>query len=379
MERIKLRHGEYCTSLNLPCGFLQFEDALQRLHVCSEEALDGLEFDGCSVTELFLLKLDHPTLDELNCLAQRLEQFSDNEILAYRALLSDMDCQTPVSMKTLINLTANLNTVPVLPLASESILGEVVISHGNLSLCLDGINWANISDKELALMDTAKIGQAMSDYENGIFLDNQWYVPRSKYRMEEIYDGVTLPSDYLRTPGAAAITIHPYQSDSKRILFPLEDKSKDSFDRFDEHWIINEGDFILPMPDCYEASIIELESMSERVAALTPEDRLKLKAVVTMEFPLKLSIVNQIIDRLDDYDFDPACFDRSTYIGNMLDNAFEAAAMPSWVREGFAEYCESTLCQQGSIHFTEYGATAPRGTMLYEAEETELSCGAPQL
>ena len=57
-----LKRGKYNTSLHMPCGTLQMEDALQCLHITDEKSIDGLRFEA--IAEFSDLELDNPTLDE---------------------------------------------------------------------------------------------------------------------------------------------------------------------------------------------------------------------------------------------------------------------------------------------------------------------------
>ncbi len=96
-----------------------FGETFLRIENCDEfPELNGYEF------------IEEPTLDELNFLAKRLEVISANkeditQSITYRALL-----QKPMdTINEAINLTYNLQTVPVYPCRNVYQYGEIVLER----------------------------------------------------------------------------------------------------------------------------------------------------------------------------------------------------------------------------------------------------------
>ena len=93
-----------------------FGETFVRIESCNDfPELNGFEFS------------EEPTLDELNFLAKRLEEISNDtsEKCAYRALLrKPMD-----TINEAINRTYNLQTIPVYPCKNVYQYGEIVLEN----------------------------------------------------------------------------------------------------------------------------------------------------------------------------------------------------------------------------------------------------------
>lgn len=141
--------------------------------------------------EFVSVRLDSPTLDELNFFAKRLDRLTEHEKLVFRAVGRQMIPQDPegelVSMRDLINSTYDLEDVIVVAgIRTDEQLGAFVIEND----LHDDV--ASIPENALYLLDKRRLGQLQRGVDNGIFIDDS-YVVAGSYERPEIYDGVTLP------------------------------------------------------------------------------------------------------------------------------------------------------------------------------------------
>ena len=148
-----------------------FGETTVRIENCDEfPELNGFEFS------------EEPTVDELNFLAKRLEEISaDKEditpVIAYRAFL-----RKPLdSVKEAINRTYNLETVPVYPCKNVYAYGEIVLDNEFLEELKD------LPDGIYELLDPDKVGRAMAEREEGVFIDG-YYAVADSYEPSLVYD-----------------------------------------------------------------------------------------------------------------------------------------------------------------------------------------------
>lgn len=186
-------HGGYFyADLSLPAKGYEILDVYQKLR-CSSRDDDPLVSElRCDILpELSEVRLDAPTIKELDFFARRLTALSDAEQLALRGLfLRFLNEDMPddlVSMKDLINMTYGLDQVIVAwNVGDDEALGQFVIEndlHQDVSV---------VPDEALYLLDKAAIGRHQREIDSGMFIDGA-YVATGNYEMAEEYDGITLP------------------------------------------------------------------------------------------------------------------------------------------------------------------------------------------
>ena len=156
-------------SLPLPATTNEIRDVLHRIRVTDRQLLPSqISIYDCElIPELTDCRMDSPTLDELNFLANRLAQLSENEITVMHAVVSDFvkgDEDDLVSVRDLINMTYGLSSVSVISnVSNDEELGECVI------------------DNELH-----------STVDDGVYIGNT-YVLAGEFELPKVYDGITLP------------------------------------------------------------------------------------------------------------------------------------------------------------------------------------------
>lgn len=147
----------YYADLELPAMEYEIRDALQR-------ARDFGQTDGyreVSVLNCDLLpalvgvRLDSPTLDEMNFFAKRLDSLNEEERLAFRAVSRRILPENPedeiISIKDLINCTYGLDRVMIASnVGSDEQLGQFVIDNDLHE------DVASVPDNALYLLDKSR-------------------------------------------------------------------------------------------------------------------------------------------------------------------------------------------------------------------------------
>ncbi|WP_270809961.1 hypothetical protein [Hungatella effluvii] len=124
------------------------------------------------------------TLQELNFLAQKLSQMSQEEMDTYEGVIQSVPKQT---IRNLINATYNLDRFELLlGIMDEEELGEVSIEN-NLVPVLQ-----NLPDEVYTLLSLKKVGHYVMEQEQGAFT-SKGYCCRSMEGWVEPYEGKELP------------------------------------------------------------------------------------------------------------------------------------------------------------------------------------------
>ncbi len=186
--------GYYYTELLLPAEDYEIRDAMQQLRAIGREDsvwISILEYED--LPELENIRLDSPTLDELNFFAKRLASMTDENKIIFDAVIHQVIPEDAegylVSMKDLINSTYGLDEVMMASnIYNDEQLGQFVI-EGDLD---DEVN--ALPDEAIPLLDRKKISKRFRttygcEYVNG------YAVFVGDYERPEIYDGKTLPHE----------------------------------------------------------------------------------------------------------------------------------------------------------------------------------------
>lgn len=97
------RRGYHGADLELPASRYGVDDALQRAHVPEGGSYELSGFRGCrGFVRSALILSGSKTLEELNLLAEKVDQMNETQIGAYEGILKlwqDSDSDHPISMK----------------------------------------------------------------------------------------------------------------------------------------------------------------------------------------------------------------------------------------------------------------------------------------
>ncbi len=357
------------TYVTLPANKNAVIDAMDSKKIFDETSLLIVECD--EVPELVGYEFkEEPTLDELNFLAKRIEEISEEktEILAYRALL-----QKPFdTIREAINRTYNLRTIPIYPCKNVYAYGKIVLENE----MLEGLE--DIPDELYDLLDPDKVGRAMMECEGGVFIGGYYAVP-SSYEPALVYDE-ELPErmdDWvfrLEIKGKftdnkddyGILTLPADEEDMRRIA-----------ERFGEKYIVECvcAGFKSAIPQisdvCFESmeNIYAVNDIARRYSELSREDAAKFKAVLEHELWRGWDKINAILNDLDCYEFDGTIKHISEfgekYLSEMLPPDFDRSLLKGACTAEFAE----KIIAANECAFTEYGVVSKHGGHLFSVVE----------
>lgn len=372
-------HGGYFyADLSLPAKGYEILDTLQKLR-CSSRDDDPLVSElRCEILpELSEVRLDAPTIKELDFFARRLTALSDAEQLALRGVflqyLNDDMADDLVSVKDLINMTYGLDQVTVAwNVGDDETLGQFVIEndlHQDVSA---------VPDEALYLLDKAAIGRHQREIDSGVFLDGA-YVATGNYEMPEEYDGITLPEAEAESWYAFRLKVGSSNGSSEDaaewLALPIR--------RPDANRIAQaHGESCIENCICcgFESSIPQiteqhfhdmkdfgkLNRLALMLAELAPADLVRFKAVLELESPTDMAGVMEAAHHHWDYSFADELDDEDSYFKDYLHQHLAEGFDPEWL--------EDLSCQSEGNHLlrclggmvTDYGVIAGRGHNLYD-------------
>lgn len=375
--------------VTLPANRNAVIDAMDKEKIFGETFLRITECD--EVPELAGYEFtEEPTLEELNFLAKRLDEFSSDKedftsIIAYRALLK----RGFGTIGEAINSTYNLQTIPVYPCRNVHAYGEIVLENQILEELDD------VPDEVYDLLDPDKVGRAMMEREGGVFIDG-YYAIASSYESALVYDE-KLPErmeDWVFKLEVAGI---PEREDDfgrmKTEIFTLptdEDHMQDVAEALGKN---NIGDCMImnfesAIPqiqnDCFEniEDIYVLNDIAQKFSELSREDAAKFKAVLSAEKPSDLGNIENILFALNQYEADISINYASEfgakYLAKMMPPDFDRSLLKGACTAEFAQ----KILSANECAFTEYGVISKCGGHLYsmveapdQEQETTLQMG----
>lgn len=366
------------TYVTLPANKNAVIDAMDREKIFGETFLRINECDEVPELAGYEFK-EEPTLDELNFLAKRIEEISEEktEILAYRALL-----QKPFdTIGEAINRTYNLQTIPVYPCKNVYAYGEIVLENE----MLEGLE--DVPDEMYDLLDPDKVGRAMMEREGGVFIGGYYAVP-SSYEPALVYDK-ELPERMEDWVFRLEITGKPAENEdisekvSEVLTLPADEEymrqlaEKVGEKHINECVYIGFESVIPQISDvCFESmeNIYELNDMARRYSELSREDVAKFKAVLEHELWRGFEKINAILNNLDCYEFDGTINYVSEfgakYLAKMMPPDFDRSLLKGACTAEFAQ----KIISANECAFTEYGVVSKHGGHLFsmvEAPEQE--------
>ena len=185
----------FVSTIDLPALPLALRDAEQRARLPRDpDPPPEIVVISCpDLPELIDCRLDSPSTEEMNFLASRMAQLTDNQMTAFRAICSfyfknDPTFEEPIPIWQLINMTYGLDDVIVVGgVESDEDIADFVIANGLNE------DVAAVPESSLYLLDKKMIGKLQRQNDNGVILDGN-YVVTEGYEIPEIYDGAVLPN-----------------------------------------------------------------------------------------------------------------------------------------------------------------------------------------
>lgn len=376
-----LNGGYYYAELLLPAADYEIKDAMQRARAVGRENTVEVSILECDILpELQDIRLDTFSLNELNFFAKRLVSLTDEELPVFYAVTDEVfraaDNDGLVSIKDLINCTYGLDTVPVAHNVSNlSELGRFAFENGLLSDIDD------IPESAIPFLNAEQIGRVQQKNDKGVFAGN-YYIPTVHYERPEVYDGVTLPEEepknamFLLKVGAypkstlsdEAPALHdlclPADSDE---LFNVTDKCGEPEINlcFCYEFYSSIPQITSDMFDSME-EIDELNTLAQRIAAMSESEQTKFKAVLNAEDTATLKGVLDIAQNLWRYEFtampDTADAFFKNYVAENADTRFDNR----WLGGLFARNEGERLLGRLGATLTDYGVISARNGHLFE-------------
>lgn len=370
----ELENGsEKVAYVSLPANKKEVIDAMDREKIFGETFLRITECD--EVPELVGYEFsEEPTLDELNFLAKRIEDISEEktEIIAYRALLhKPFD-----TIREAINSTYNLETIPVYPCKSLYSYGEIVLENEFLEELRD------IPDEIYDLLDPDKVGRAMMEREGGVFIGGYYAIPDS-YEPYLEYDN-ELPERMDDWVFRLEITGNPTENEDvseknfEVLTLPADEEymrqlAENVGEKHIDECVCVGFESAIPQirEGCFESmeSVYELNDIARKYSELSREDAAKFKAVLEHELWRGWDKINAILNALDCYEFDGtinyASEFGSKYLSKMLPPDFDRSLLKGACTAEFAQ----KILSANNCAFTEYGVISKCGGHLYSMVE----------
>ena len=372
--------GYYYAELLLPAADYELKDAMQKTRAVGRENTVEVSIPECDILpELQDIRLDTFCLDELNFFAKRLVSLPNEELPVFYAvteqIFNDTD-ENPVSIKDLINCTYGLDSVPVAHNVSNlAELGRFAFENELLS-DLEGI-----PESAVPFLNAEQIGRVQQKNDNGVF-EGRLYIPTVHYERPEVYDGVTLPEE---EPENAAFLLkvgaYPKSafSDEDPALHDLclPADSDELFNVTDKC-----GEPEINLCFCYEfyssipqitsdmfdsmEEIDELNTLAQRIAAMSESEQTKFKAVLNAENTATLKGALDIAQNLWRYEFaaEPDTADTffKDYVAENADTRFDNR----WLGGLFARNEGERLLGRLGATLTDYGVISARNGHLFK-------------
>ena len=377
-----LGEEKFFATLKLPAHHYEIQDILQKLRITTNRTANPwMEVCCCEILpELTDVRLDSPSIQEMNFLAQRLAQLPDSEAIALRGVWKWLEkeglLEEPVRAMDLINMTYGLDTVMIASNVSNDYeLGEFVL-NGDLDDDL-----IRLSDKVVELLDMEAVGRRNRINQAGEFVGNH-YVVAGEYQLQHVYDGINLPAHEVEKPFVFRLQVAESRVDDSMenlstaewFSLPIDRDEADRIARKHNEGCIEDCyyyGFESAVPQITEEhfgdmlSFVRLNRLAAEIARMKPSEQVKLKAVLEHEKPGTLEAVQEVVDHLGEYQLDNRIGDADSYFKEYLLRHLDARFDARWL-DGLAVCTEGTnLMQRLGAAETDYGIVSARGGQLY--------------
>lgn len=375
--------GYHYVNLKLPATEGQIEDAMQMARAIGREGYMDITVVSCPrLPELMDTRLDSPTIEELNFFAQRLEKLSENQLIGLNALFETQkeagEYEFGLPLKDLINMTYDLDALVVVQgIANDRELGEMVKANKMEPYLKD------LSDEMLNMLDSEKVGLKFREAENGVFR-NGYYVGRLGYDWPEIYDGENLPEPERKAVGGGFIQMlvaksgieNPEEAEQSAVLIglPIDTEKANTIAQALGEKRIEDCvyfDFQSPISwlddELYGDTKIfgKLNNVAFVYETLSPDDRLKFKAVSESVQCKDLNTAREIMNNLDKYQLSHYTADYESYAKEYMQ-----LKLPTDFDTTILERCNlanlgRTLCDRLECKMTDYGVVSSKGGQIF--------------
>ena len=376
-----LNGGYYYAELLLPAADYEIKDAMQRVRAVGRENTVEVSILECDILpELQDIRLDTFSLDELNFLAKRLASLPDEELPVFYAVTDEVfraaDNDGLVSIKDLINCTYGLDTVPIASgISGPEALGRFAIENGLLSDIDD------IPESAIPFLNAEQIGRVQQKNDKGVFAGN-YYIPTVHYERSEVYDGVTLPEEepknavFLLKVGAYPKSAFSDEDPALHDLC-LPADSDELFNVTDKC-----GEPEINLCFCYEfyssipqitsdmfdsmEEIDELNTLAQRIAAMSESEQTKFKAVLDAENTTSIHDALNVAQNLWRYEFTAEPDTADAFFKKYILENTSAEFDSRWLENLLPRNEADKLLGRIGAAVTDYGVISVRNGHLFE-------------
>ena len=364
-------NGYYYSNLDLPAEEYEIRDALQRARISGAHLNHyDLSILYCEeIPELQGLRLDAPTIDELNFLSRRIADMDFMERRLYASVLSQaIGDDDIVSMKTLINCTYSLDEVPVAAnVTNDEQLGQFIIEnelHSDVNA---------VPDDSVYLLDRKKIGQLYRT-TYGCVYQGSLTVFAGDYEMPEVYDGQHLP-DSSPTQWYAFRLKLASATDEMWVELPVQKEEENAIAQQLGVSDLRECEcveFRSSVPQITERQFADMSDFSRlnRLAAMmhqmNPGEQITFKAALAAESPEELDSAMDIAEHLSEYEIDTMAAEEGEFFRHYLCHHLDSRIDSLWLDKVQPRQIGATLLSRLGASMTDYGMISARGRSLYE-------------
>ena len=375
----------FVSTIDLPALPLRLRDAEQRARLPNNpDQPPVIVVSSCpELPELIDCRLDSPSTEEMNFLASRMDQLTDTQMTAFRALCAvhfanDSMFEEPVPIWQLINMTYGLDDVIVVGgIESDEDIGEFVITNGLNE------DVKAVPESSIYLLDKKMIGKLQRKNDGGVILDGS-YVVTEGYEIPEIYDGAVLPNrdhsldlavfrllvaespvnDSLETLKTAEWIKLPISTqEAQRIALRHNEKCMgDCICYRFESAIPQIGEYFLQ--DMQEFQL--LNEIAERYLKMPDISKIRFKSALEHDKPSNLQKVLDIMDHEMRYTIDPDIVDEDDFFKRYLAFYTDERIDIRWFSKVSSYYEGVALLEKMGAAVTPYGACSARGKSLFE-------------
>lgn len=375
--------NEYTMCIRMPATKYAIRDVLQQLRASDEKAA-GLELviDECPyMPDAEHVRLDAPSIEELNFLARRLADLSEDEQIALRAVSEKYFRQfgegEPISMKDLINLTYGLDQVSVIyNVNDDAELGQFAIENELNEDIKD------VPESSRYLLDKAKIGEFQRKNDGGVFVGNN-YVLVDEYKLSDVYDGVTLPAEEkskdfifrLEVSKCPPSDAEEIELDTLWLELPMDKSEANRVakelgeERIEDCVYL---DFESAIPQIQEEHFGDMQKFdvlnqfAESIKGMTMAEEAKFKAILEAREIANIQAMLGVTQSLRNYDFAPQIRNADQYFKEYLSQHLHQCMDKAWL-DTLSAYKEGVelMRRLGSLT-TSYGLISSKDHRLFE-------------
>lgn len=370
-------------TLSLPASFHEIRDAYQKARYDENaDRFQDIRIVDCPLLpQLENLRLDAPTVKELEFFANRVDSLPLEELIALKAVfhqyLEKDKLGEIVTMKDLINMTYGLDEVMVAAnVGSDEELGQFVIEndlHRDVSA---------IPDDSLYLLDKARVGQLQRTADKGVYVDG-FYVITGDYEMPEVYDGQTLPEQLHDTWYAFRLKIAEpsiaspgdTEDTAQWIRLPISKAYADELakahreERIEDCALYGFESSIPQITDAHFWNMEEFQKLNRlayMLVQMQPEDNAKFKAALELEQPEDMDGVLDIAEHLSEYDFSSQLDDEESFFKANLRCFLAPEFDPRWLDDFPCQTEGEEMLKKVGGMVTDYGIISGRDRYLIE-------------